>query len=214
MAKNIFFDLDGTIINSSKGIVNGYKVALNYFNIKANDDIILNNLIGPSLKYGFTEIFKLDDVQADLAIEKFREYYSTVGVEENSLYKGIDEVLKKLKNQNKTIILATSKPEVFAKRILEKHKIIQYFDFVSGATLDETRHKKTDIIKYAINNLKIKDCSECIMVGDKRYDIEGAKDNKMKSIGVTYGFGTKEELENAGATYIVNNPIEIIDKVN
>ena len=105
--------------------------------------------------------------------------------------------------KQKKVILATSKPEEFAKKILKTHGIKENFYFISGATLDNTRNTKEKVIKYAINNIKNVKLEECIMIGDRRYDIEGAKINNIKSIGVTYGFGTQEELEKAGADHIV-----------
>lgn len=209
MIKYVFFDLDGTIVNSSEGIINAFKTTLKYFNIEVEDKFVLDFLIGPPLITIFQKYFKLNEEEADKAIKIFRRYYSEKGVNQNCLYEGIKELFQNLKNKGKTLIIATSKPTIFTEKILERHGIKQYFDFISGATLDDTRIKKGDIIKYAIENMNILNLEECIMVGDKSQDVEGAKQNNMKSIGVTYGFGTREELESSGATYIVDNVKDI-----
>ena len=211
MIKYVFFDLDGTIVNSSEGIINAYKTALKHFDIEADEKFISDFLIGPPLKLAFIKYFNLDEEKVEEAIKVFRKYYSGKGVNENCLYDGIKELFENLKSKEKTLIIATSKPTIFTEKILERHDVKKYFDFISGATLDDTRIKKGDIIKYAIENMNISNLEECIMVGDKSQDIEGAKQNNMKAIGVTYGFGTKEELETSGATYIVDNVKDIND---
>ena len=211
MIKYIFFDLDGTIVNSSEGIINAYKTALKHFNIEIDDKFVSDFLIGPPLKPAFMKYFNLNEEETKSAIKIFRKYYSEKGVNQNCLYEGIKELFESLKRKGKTLIISTSKPTIFTEKILERHKVKQYFDFISGATLDDTRIKKGDIIRYAIQNMNISNLEECIMVGDKSQDVEGAKQNNMKAIGVTYGFGTKEELETSGATYIVDNVKDIND---
>ena len=209
MIKNVFFDLDGTLTDSREGIINGFEYALRYFGIQVEDRKYLEKFIGPSLAESFKAEYKFDEEKTKLAVAKYREYYSTRGLKENKLYAGIKELITDLANNNINIILATAKPQIFAEQILEDFEIKKYFKFISGATLDGSRLKKGDIIKYAIDNLEQIKLEECIMVGDRRHDIEGAKENSMKSIGVTYGFGSEEELKTAGADYIAHNAEEL-----
>ena len=209
MIKNVFFDLDGTITDSREGIINGFEYALNYFGIKVEDRKYLEKFIGPSLANSFKKEYGFNEEQVAVAIAKYREYYSVIGLKESSLYNGIKELIIELANNGKNVILATAKPETYSTKILENYNIKQYFKFISGATLDGSRGEKGDIIKYALDNLKPINLDECIMIGDRHHDIEGAKENNMKSIGVTYGFGSEEELKTAGANYIAHNAEEL-----
>ena len=205
MYTNILFDLDGTIIDSKEGIINAFEYALKKFNIEIQDRTKLEQFIGPPLIDTFINYYKFTEEQANQAIKEYREFYRKTGVLQNQLYPGIKQLIQTLCKNKKRVILATSKPEEFAKKILKTHGIKENFYFISGATLDNTRNTKEKVIKYAINNIENVKLEECIMIGDRRYDMEGAKINNIKSIGVTYGFGTQEELEKAGADYIVSN---------
>lgn len=207
----ILFDLDGTITDSGEGITKSVQYALKSFDIIVNNLEDLRKFIGPPLKASFKEYYKFDEEKANIALVKYREYYADKGIYENDLYDGIIEVLNKLKENGKTIILATSKPEVYAKRILEYFKIYKYFNFVAGSDFEETRVKKGDVIKYALEGAEISDLSKVIMVGDREHDIIGAKENKIKSIGVLYGFGDVIELTQARADYIAKNTNELLD---
>lgn len=209
MYKNILFDLDGTITDSKEGIINAFEYALKNFNIEVTNRDDLEPFIGPPLAETFIKHYKFTEEQAEEAIAKYREFYKETGVFQCKLYPRIKELIKDLKKSGKRVLLATSKPEVFAKQILEMNGIKDDFYFISGATLDNTRNAKEKVIKYAIDNIEGVKLEECIMVGDRKYDIEGAKINNIKSIGVTYGFGTQEELENYGADYIAQNAEEI-----
>lgn len=205
MIKNVFFDLDGTITDSREGIINGFVYALEHFGLEVEDKKYLERFIGPSLLETFINEYGFDEDKANLAIEKYREYYSQKGLKESDLYDGIRELIKDLASNNINVILATAKPQVYSEQILENYGIKKYFKFVSGATLDGSRNEKADIIKYALNSIEGINIEECIMVGDRHYDIDGAKENNMKSIGVTYGFGTEKELKDAGANFIAHN---------
>ena len=207
----ILFDLDGTITDSGEGITKSVQYALKYFDILVNNLEDLRKFIGPPLKESFKEYYKFDEEKANIALVKYREYYADKGIYENDLYDGIIEVLDKLKENGKIIILATSKPEVYANKILEYFKIDKYFTFVAGSDFEETRVKKGDVIKYALEGAKISDLSKVIMVGDREHDIIGAKENNIKSIGVLYGFGDVIELTQARAEYIVNNTNELLN---
>ena len=210
---NILFDVDGTIIDPKEGITKSVQYALEKFNIKINDLKELECFIGPPLYESFKNYYDFNDDDIELAVKYYREYYKEIGIYKNYLYEGIIEVFKELKRKNKRLIIATSKPTSFTEKILKDYDIYKYFDFVSGSTLDNTRIKKEDIIKFAINELNIDSTYDCIMVGDKKQDIIGANKNKMDSIGVLYGYGTLKELEEQKPTYIIKNGYEILEIV-
>lgn len=201
--KYIFFDLDGTLTDSKEGIVNSICYALERYNIKVEERSMLYSFLGPPLKDSFMKYFGFEPEKANEAVDVYREYFSGKGLFENKVYEGIKELLEELKAGGRTLAVATSKPELFTNRILEHFNLREYFDFVAGATMDENRTKKGDIIKYALESMNIHDKSQVIMVGDRHHDIDGAYENSLESIGVLYGYGSLQELENAKATYIV-----------
>jgi phosphoglycolate phosphatase len=206
----ILFDLDGTITDSGEGITKSVQYALKHFGITEDNLSNLNKFIGPPLKDSFKRFYNFDDEKAEMGLIKYREYYAEKGIYENSLYDGIVEVFEVLKKKDKKIILATSKPEVYAKEILKYFKVDNYFTFTAGADFEETRVNKGDVIKYALNEAKISDLSKVVMVGDREHDIIGAKENNIKSIGVLYGYGDVIELTQARADYIVKNTEELL----
>ena len=207
----ILFDLDGTITDSGEGITKSVQYALKSFDISVDNLEDLNKFIGPPLKDSFKKYYNFDDEKAELGLKKYREYYADKGIFENNLYDGIVELLDTLVKNNKKIILATSKPEVYAKQILKYFKIDKYFNFVAGSDFEETRVKKGDVIKYALDKAKISDLSKVIMIGDREHDIIGAKENNIKSIGVLYGYGDVVELTQARADYIANSTSELLN---
>lgn len=206
----ILFDLDGTITDSGEGITKSVQYALKSFGIQVDNLDDLHKFIGPPLKDSFKMFYDFDDKKAEMGLIKYREYYSDKGIYENSLYDGIIEVFDELKKNNIKIILATSKPEVYAKQILEYFKISHYFSFVAGADFEETRVNKGDVIKYALEGAEITDLSKAVMIGDREHDIIGAKENNIKAIGVLYGYGDVIELTQARADYIVKNTNELM----
>ena len=206
------FDLDGTITDSEEGITKSVEYALNKWNIEVADRSELRKFIGPPLTYSFMTYYGFSAEDAKKAVDAYREYYSETGIFENRVYDGIEDVFKELIRTGKKIVLATSKPEIFANRILEHFGLSEYFDFTAGAVLDVNgRNKKDEIITYALENISYKDKSEIIMIGDRRHDILGAKVNGIASVGVLYGFGDRAELEEAGADYIIERPEEILN---
>jgi phosphoglycolate phosphatase len=209
----ILFDLDGTITDSGEGITKSVQYALKSFDISVDNLEDLNKFIGPPLKDSFKKYYNFDDEKAELGLKKYREYYADKGIFENNLYDGIVELLDTLVKNNKKIILATSKPEVYAKQILKYFKIDKYFNFVAGSDFEETRVKKGDVIKYALEGAKVSELSKVIMVGDREHDIIGAKENNIKSIGVLYGYGDVVELTQARAEYIVKTPNELLNNL-
>ena len=207
--KYILFDLDGTITDSALGITNSVKYALNKLNAPIPPYETLCKFIGPPLLDGFRDFCGFGAEKAQAAVKLYREYYETTGLYENAVYDGISEFLRALKKKGKTVILATSKPEKFARLILEHFDLKQYFDYAAGASMDETRNKKDAVIAYALKECNITDKSLAVMVGDRRHDIFGAKQNGISCVGVLYGFGSLEELTAAGADYIAENIDEL-----
>ncbi|MBQ7780045.1 MAG: HAD family hydrolase [Clostridia bacterium] len=205
----VFFDLDGTLTDSGDGIKNSAAYALNKFGIPVPQRDELNKFIGPPLVGSFRNLFGMSDEDADLAVVYYREYYAVKGIFENSLYDGITDMLEALKNAGKTIVLATSKPEIYANQILKYFNIYDYFTHVCGAEMDHKRTDKHEVIEYALETTGVTDRSRVIMVGDRLHDIEGAKKSRLDSIGVTFGYGSEAELKNAGADHIVDNAKEL-----
>ena len=207
--KTILFDLDGTITDPKVGITKSVAFALKSFGINITNLDDLCKFIGPPLKDSFCKYYGFNESNTDIAITKYREYFSEKGLFENVEYSGIKEMLRKLSEQGKTLIIATSKPTVFAVQILEHFDLIKYFKFVAGSELDGSRSKKSEVISYALSQNNITDLSSIIMIGDREHDIIGAKEVGIKSIGVLYGYGDIKELEKAKADYIVANVKEL-----
>jgi len=210
MYKYILFDLDGTLTNPEIGITNCVKYALEKFNIKVEDRKELHPFIGPPLTYSFETYYGFSKEDSELAVKYYRERFSVKGLYENEVYNGVDNLLQQLKESGKILVLATSKPEEYAIKILEYFDLYKYFDFVAGATMNGSRGEKADVIRYAIEISGIENKSEAIMVGDRNYDILGAKENGLDSIGVLFGFGDYEELSKAGANCIAETVEDII----
>ena len=213
MYQYILFDLDGTLTNPEIGITSSVMYALEKFNIKVEDRKELHPFIGPPLGDSFQRYYGLSEEESQLAIKYYRERFSVKGLYENEVYEGVDKLLQQLKEGGKTLIIATSKPEEFTLKILKHFDLLKYFDYVAGATMDGSRGEKADVIRYALKISGIKDKSKAIMIGDRKYDILGAKENGLNSIGVLFGFGDYEELSKAGADYVVKSVEEILEYV-
>lgn len=209
----ILFDLDGTLTDPAVGITNSIMYALKKYNIKVNDRSELYKFIGPPLLESFMKYYGFTEEEGKKAIDYYREYFGVKGLFENIIYDGIKDLLKSLKDNGKILLVATSKPQVFAEQILVHFKLDKYFSFIAGSNLDGTRIKKAEVIEYALEGLNITELTKTIMVGDREHDIRGAKTIGIKSIGVLYGYGSKEELVNADADYIVQSVSEIKDIV-
>lgn len=209
MYKTVLFDLDGTLTDPGIGITNSVMYALEKFGIKVEDRTSLYKFIGPPLKESYAKYFHFAGEDINRAVRYYREYYSEKGIFENVLYDGIADVLDRIKSSGRKIILATSKPDEFAVKILKHFRIDQYFDFVAAATMDETRTAKADVIAYAIESCNITDLQSTVMVGDRENDILGAKAFGIDSIGVLYGYGSREELQSAGAAYLAESVEDI-----
>lgn len=208
MKNYILFDLDGTITDPMEGITKSAQHALRFFGIERTQEE-LKSIIGPPLMDSFHDQFGLDEEQAQKALGLYREYFGPTGLYENELYEGVEEMLIALREQGKVILLATSKPEPFARTILEHFGLYKYFAFIVGSTMEETRTKKSEVIAYALEQIGNCPVDEVVMVGDRVYDVDGAKAFGMDCIGVLYGYGSWEELSNAGADYLVNTVPEL-----
>ena len=213
MYKYILFDLDGTLTDPGLGITNAVMHALKKFNIEVADRSELYKFIGPPLLDSFAKYYGMSNEECQLALQYYREYFKPYGLYENTVYDGIEVLLAELKNKGYKLALATSKPEPFAVEILRHFKLDQYFDFIGGATMDEKRVRKAEVIAYVLESCAITDLSSVIMVGDREHDVLGAKEVGLACIGVLYGYGGREELEAAGASVIVENPEDILKTI-
>lgn len=202
MYQTILFDLDGTLTDSGQGILNSVAYALEKMGIEEPDTANLNRFIGPPLYESFSRFYQLSPEDTQSAVDAFRVYFKEKGMFENQLYPGIIPLLEELRTAGKTLVIATSKPEIFAKQILEHFGIAHYFDVIAGASLDSSRISKADVIGYAINQLEAFP-KHAVMIGDREHDIEGARMHQLPAIGVLYGYGSNQEFEKAGATMIV-----------
>jgi phosphoglycolate phosphatase len=205
---NILFDLDGTLTDPKEGIVNSILFAFNKLGIHENSIDELDTFIGPPLRESFLKRYNLTNELADKAMLYYREYFSVKGIHENKIYPGVKELLESLCAHNYKLFVATSKPTVFAVEVLRHFKIASYFNAITGSNLDNTRTDKTEIISYLVSTYGL-EARDSIMIGDRKHDIIGARNNSMKTIGVTYGYGSQEELLSYQPDFIANNCKEI-----
>lgn len=215
MFQYCLFDLDGTLTDPKEGITKSVQHALKAFDIEEPDLEKLEVFIGPPLKDSFMEFYGLTEEQALKAVEVYRERFSPIGVLENYIYEGIPEMLKSLHESGKKLAVASSKPYCFVKQILEHFDIEKYFDVIVGSELDGTRGTKEEVVEEALRQLKILDLpagerkSACAMVGDRKFDIQGAKAHGLTGVGVRFGYAPEGELEAEGADYVVDTVAEL-----
>lgn len=206
----ILFDLDGTLTDPFEGITRSVQYALRHFHIDEPDLVALTPYIGPPLKESFQILHGLSDEQAAEALVQYRVRFSDVGMFENRVYDGVPAMLQALRAAGHRLAVATSKPTVFSVKILEHFGLASYFDEIVGSELDGRRVEKADVIAEAMRRMDAAP-DNCCMVGDRRFDIEGAHQNGIKAIGVTYGYAEPGELEAAGAVSIVQSVAELED---
>ena len=204
------FDFDGTLCDTTPGIFNSVIYSLECFGIKETDMEKLNFFVGPPLFESYKTLYGVSDSDADWLIEKYRERYRIKAAEESTLYKGIPELLRQLKKKGKKIAVASSKPQFFVEEISKHWGIYEYYDFISAETFENKHSSKKELIEACLDFFGNPPHSEVLMTGDRFYDIDGAKDAGVDSAGAVYGFGTKEELANAGATYILYTPEDLL----
>lgn len=212
MKKYLLFDLDGTLTDPKVGICTCVQYALASFGIEEPDLDKLEPFIGPPLKDSFMNFYGFDEEQAEAAVEKYRERFSDVGLFENELYPGIPEMLRALNAKGFFLGVASSKPTVYVKRILEHFRIDRYFKVVVGSELDGRRVNKDEVVQEALGQLfgdKTVERDRVYMIGDRSFDVEGARKMGIESVGVTYGYGSMEELKSAKADYIVRSVEEL-----
>ena len=214
--KYILFDLDGTLTDSYEGIIHALVYSLNKLGIEPKPDFF-REVIGPPLHHTYMDIYGMSAEQSDTATAIFREYYEAKGKFENTPYEGILEVLQTLYAHDKKLMIATAKPEHMAVQIADHFGLSPYLCFIAGVTNDQLQHaddpayrsNKKEVIEYILKSNDIKDPENAVMVGDRAYDMLAAKSLGLQTIGVLYGFGTREELEQAGADYIADTPFDV-----
>lgn len=213
-AMNLLFDLDGTLTNPFTGITKCIGYALNMLGRESPPRESLHWCIGPPLKDSFAKLLTSDDdAITEKAVAFYRERFSTVGLFENEVYGGIPEALESLQTKGHTLYVATSKPAVYAERIIDHFDLQPYFKCVYGSELDGTRSDKTGLISHILKRELIAP-SETSMIGDRVHDIVGAKENGISGFGVLWGYGTKDELENSGARAFFKTPQELVTAFN
>ncbi len=211
MAPILFFDLDGTLIDPKAGITGSIRYALEKLDvapIPSPDE--LTWCIGPPLQESFAILLGAD--RAPLAVRYYRERYAETGIYENTVYPGILETLFRLRDAGARLHVASSKPRVYVERILEHFELASPFEEIFGSELDGTRATKTDLLRFALEHTGTNG-PDAVMVGDRKHDIRGALDNAIEPIGVLYGYGTAEELTQAGANRLVDSPASLFEEI-
>ncbi|MBQ4630013.1 MAG: HAD hydrolase-like protein [Clostridia bacterium] len=207
--KYLLFDLDGTILDSFEGVAKSFAYALESYGIHVKDLNELLPILGPPLRDAFMELYGFSEEEAVRAVAKYRERYVHHYVEECTLYDGIIEMLSKLHANGFKIVLATSKPEIFARTLLDHFDISKYFHFITGATMDKSRDSKIQVLEYILSELDLTDKSEACMIGDRKFDLCGANELGLDAVGVLYGFGSFEELDACPHVFLAKSPEEL-----
>lgn len=202
--QNILFDLDGTLTDPKQGITKSVQYALAKFDIVEENLDNLEPFIGPPLEVSFRDFYHLSEADAKKAVGYYREYFSVTGIYENMIYPGIENLLKTLKDKGHRLFVATSKPTLFAEKILKYFKIERYFDGVYGSNLDGSRVEKSEVIAYIVENVISAD-ETIVMIGDRKYDMIGAQKNGVDSIAVGYGYGSEAELQICDPNYYASS---------
>ena len=210
MLQNILFDLDGTLSNPEKGITTGVQIALRRFGIEENDPDRLRAFIGPPLWTMFREQYGLSAGEAERAVGYYREYYTGTGLFENYVYPGIPEMLEGLRGEGRRLWIATSKPTVMAETVLRHFGLDGNFEQICGIGLNDADKSKSDVIAGVLTDFALTP-AETVMVGDRKFDIEGGRANRLRTVGVTWGFGSVAELLLAGATALAQSPASLPD---
>jgi phosphoglycolate phosphatase len=207
--ENILFDLDGTLIDPKTGITRSVQHALNRLGISGKTAYSLESFIGPPLKESFRNMYGLSPAKCSLAVSWYREYFSERGMYECTVYPGIPEMLQDLLGEGRRLIIATTKPTVFAEKILTYFRLSGFFSGLIGSNLDGSRADKGEIIAHALSELCIRNKTRTVMIGDRMYDIEGARTNDIQAIAVGYGYGNTEELHAARPDFTVETVNEL-----
>jgi phosphoglycolate phosphatase len=206
--KVIAFDLDGTLTNPESGLLAAFVYCFKKLGVPYDSKDSLKKYIGPPLYDEWQKDFGWSFDEASFAVEVFREYYNIYGWWDNEVYSGIEELLRELKARGKRLVVATSKPEVTAKKVLRHFGLDKYFDYIAGASMNGSEDLKWQILNRALSAVDAEK-NEAILVGDRKYDAEGAKICGIDSLGVLWGHGSREELEVAEFTYIAESSKEV-----
>ncbi|MED1555939.1 HAD family hydrolase [Bacillus paramycoides] len=209
MYTTFLFDLDGTLTDPKEGIINSILYALEKMGIEEGKISELDSFIGPPIQQSFAERYNMSEIEIEQAVVYFREYLKKSGLLENKIYDGIPTLLQELKDAGNHLYVATSKPTVFAKQVIEHFQLTSFFEEIVGSNLDGTRIKKEEIIAHILQTNEELKKEEIVMIGDRKHDIIGANNNEIASIGVLYGYGSEKELSEARATYIVKDVEEL-----
>lgn len=204
----VLFDLDGTLTDPEEGITRSFQYALEFFGIHETDPEKLRSIIGPSLRGSFVR-FGVAEADVEDAMVKYRERFGTIGLFENAAYEGIKDVLAQVKAQGAKVALATAKPTLYAVQIMERFGLAPYFDYMLGSEMDGRRGEKVEVIRDVLAHFGNPDPTTVVMVGDRRYDILGAKACGLAAVGVLYGYGSRAELEKAGADYLAQTVADL-----
>lgn len=210
MYNYILFDLDGTLTDSAPGILNCIKYACDKMQLSYPDEATLSSFVGPPLKNMMQSVFSLSEADAEKMLAFYRERFSDVGLFENSVYPGIYEMLSSVKAAGKKTALATSKPLIYAERIMDKFKLSEFFDALSGSELSGAHVSKDEVIEIALSKLKAPR-TEALMVGDRSFDLSAASKLGIASVAVTYGYAAPGELEAEHPTFIASSAKELGD---
>ncbi len=209
--KYLLFDLDGTLTESATGIINSLKYAFEKLGEDVPDGETLKKFVGPPLIESFMKFGGFSEEKAVEAVDVYREYFSEKGLFENAVYDGIPECLQTLCRAGYFLGVATSKPQVYCERILRHFGLSEYFCVVKGIPLDGEDMTKAQVIAQALEAFGVEDKAEVLMIGDRDYDVLGARENGIGCVGVLYGYGPREELERAGAEYIADGVAELTE---
>ena len=213
MYRHLLFDLDGTLTDSAEGICNSIRYGLHKAGVPVPEPETLQKFLGPPLYESYQKYCGMTPEQSMQAVGYYREYFSEKGLFENAVIPGIPELLTSLKGEGYHLHLATAKPEVYAIPILRHFGLYDYFEFLGAATLTKERSHKEEVVRYVLENAGITDKRECVMIGDRDNDVLGAKSCGIACIGVLFGYGSREELEGAGADFIAGTPGSIAEIV-
>lgn len=209
--QTILFDLDGTLIDSKPGILTAIRKTLNEFQIPYTEEVI-NQMVGPPFRISMKELLGIEDMSLiEQLIFVYRTHYKGGDWEGCSIYDGVEDMLTALRGAGYTLGLATSKPLQYTTIIMESLGLDKYFDYIGGATGDATAEMKTDVINMVLSKLNVTDLDSVLMIGDRLYDIEGAKQSGVDSMGILWGYGDRAEHENCGAEFIMSTPREVVD---
>lgn len=211
MYRYILFDLDRTLTESAPGIINSIRYTYRRYGLEIPNKRELESYVGPPLIESFMKYAGFSEDKAREAVNVYREYFADRGLFENAVYPGIPKCLQKLAERDYILAVATSKPEVFCRRILEHFKLTKYFRVIKGIPLDGENMTKAEVIARAVGELGISEKRDAVMVGDRDYDVIGARENGIDCVGVLYGYGSRAELEQAGAVAVCES-VEALER--